>query len=374
MTLAPTSTVVSHVWLRELHRQVTAAQSTYFVQTPIGRREQFLEKGEYKKAPNHVLTRRGVIHAYCPVSDTQPEMTLLIDNLNSEAFLAANPVRQATYAHWALTHIHPFSDGNGRVARALASLYLLRAFDVPLLLFADRKDDYFSCLERADEGDYDVLVTHFERRTIDALQWLAEVLEHGAGETLDRVRGRLQALRRALAGDFIEGYDDLGMRVLNYLRKRLMDLATAELPEAMVEWWITSLSQLKLPEPYRPISKGRLRNESPADRDDLDYSGLSIGLRLTDPVDLVERITVRVGVSNQPSGAFAVCVAFEGIAPMFLRFDYLSPDLSAAAELRLDMATLRIMRDAFDRLEGAAEDAMKDQGRLPSIWTSDQIG
>src|SRR5262249_25409278 len=40
---------------------------------------------------------------------------------------ALHPVLRATQAHYRLTSIHPFRDGNGRTARLLMNLFLLRA-------------------------------------------------------------------------------------------------------------------------------------------------------------------------------------------------------------------------------------------------------
>ena len=45
-----------------------------------------------------------------------------------------HPAVQAAYAHYALTAIHPFADGNGRLARTVASVFLMRSAGVPLFL------------------------------------------------------------------------------------------------------------------------------------------------------------------------------------------------------------------------------------------------
>jgi hypothetical protein len=128
----------TEVWIRELHRQVTEGQDTYTVQTPIGAQERPLPRGQYKQSANEVRTRSGRRYLYAPVIDTQPEMARLVEILNSQEFRQSSAILQATYVHWAITHIHPFADGNGRVARAIASMFLLTGTGVPLLIFADR--------------------------------------------------------------------------------------------------------------------------------------------------------------------------------------------------------------------------------------------
>lgn len=55
------------------------------------------------------------------------------------AFASSHPVVQAAYVHHALAAVHPFAEGNGRVARALASVFLYRGVDVPLVVFSDQQ-------------------------------------------------------------------------------------------------------------------------------------------------------------------------------------------------------------------------------------------
>jgi len=160
MDAATQSLPVTEAWIRRLHEELTEPQATYVVHTPVGQQEQPLPHGEYKKHSNHVKLPDGTSHSYAPVLDTPAEMERLVAELASDAFLAADPVVQASYAHYALVAIHPFADGNGRVARALSSVYLYRAASIPLLVFVDQKNDYFASLEAADKGKPEAFV-HF---------------------------------------------------------------------------------------------------------------------------------------------------------------------------------------------------------------------
>jgi Fic family protein len=132
--------------IRTLHAQVVAGQKTYRVVTAVGFQEQPLPKGVYKILPNHVRRGDGKPHAYAPVDVTAVEMHRLVEEMRSEHFLTAHPVLQASYAHYALVAIHPFSDGNGRVARALASVFVYRARSIPFLVLADQLPPYFAAL------------------------------------------------------------------------------------------------------------------------------------------------------------------------------------------------------------------------------------
>src|SRR5260370_28160022 len=143
MKLSRARTGITEAWIRELHRELCSSQRTYRVITAVGPQEHDLPLGEYKHHPNHVRLPDGSFHAYASVDATKHEMTRLIEWLTDPTLLAAHPALQAAYAHFALVAIHPSADGNGRVARALASAYLSRAAGGALVVFADRKEAYF---------------------------------------------------------------------------------------------------------------------------------------------------------------------------------------------------------------------------------------
>ncbi len=191
---------IGEAWIRDLHRQICQAQKTYHVRTPIGDQDQELPLGEYKSHPNHVRTISGEIHSYAPVAMTPPEMTRLCGELAGETFLGAHPVLQAAYAHYALAAIHPFADGNGRVARALGSVFTARAYSVPLLILADQREEYFRCLEAADNGDYQTFLDFICERNLDALQLARESIRAAKAPPASRLFEDLRGLFRTRGG------------------------------------------------------------------------------------------------------------------------------------------------------------------------------
>jgi len=164
--------------IRQLHVVATSAQSTYDVVVELGgghvRQQQKLPKGEYKSSPNHVVQADGSIHAYAPVQETQHEMRRLLDEISTEPFAASHPAVQAAYVHHGFATVHPFADGNGRVSRLLASLYLLRAVSIPLVIYEDEKAQYLTALRAADAGDHAAFVRFVFDRAIDAMGWAAD--------------------------------------------------------------------------------------------------------------------------------------------------------------------------------------------------------
>jgi Fic family protein len=61
------------------------------------------------------------------------------------------PLRSAVLHAW-LTHVHPYVDGNGRVARAVGNLELIRAGYPPIIFKKKSRDQYIEALAESDEG------------------------------------------------------------------------------------------------------------------------------------------------------------------------------------------------------------------------------
>jgi Fic family protein len=64
-----------------------------------------------------------------------------------------HPVVVAGIAHYHFVRIHPFDDGNGRGARLLMNLVLLRRKYVPAVVRNERRRFYLEALAQADRGD-----------------------------------------------------------------------------------------------------------------------------------------------------------------------------------------------------------------------------
>jgi Fic family protein len=83
---------VAEAWIRELHTVVCESQDTYEVHTAIGKQNQPLPKGEYKRNPNHVVQRDGSIHSWAPVDLTPAEMHRFCEELRSERSVRRTPL------------------------------------------------------------------------------------------------------------------------------------------------------------------------------------------------------------------------------------------------------------------------------------------
>ncbi|MBZ5606004.1 MAG: Fic family protein [Acidobacteriia bacterium] len=72
-----------------------------------------------------------------------------------------DPIIVAAWFHHRFTQVHPYQDGNGRVARALTTLLLLRGDLLPLVIDRDLRVEYIDALEKADRSDLSPLAQIF---------------------------------------------------------------------------------------------------------------------------------------------------------------------------------------------------------------------
>ena len=118
-------------------------------------------------------------------------MQRLIAELRTPVFKQAHPILQAAYAHYALVVVHPFADLNGRAARALASTFLLQAQHIPLVVFADQRNEYLDGLSAADQGNYQAFTDFMFHCAIQAIQLIAIHLVPPIGQRARKLRETL---------------------------------------------------------------------------------------------------------------------------------------------------------------------------------------
>jgi Fic family protein len=131
--------------------------------------------GIYKPYPNEIQGNSS--HQTALPSDTPAAMEEFcnwMNQLTRKGFQTLDSIIKAAAVHAWIAHIHPFDDGNGRIARLLANMVLAREYMPPLIL--RNKNDrsrYIDALAFSDEaGDLSRLILVFCRsleRVIDEL-------------------------------------------------------------------------------------------------------------------------------------------------------------------------------------------------------------
>jgi Fic family protein len=105
--------------------------------------------GQYRRLPVRIA---GAAHEPPPAWDVPARMTDWSDWL-AEQEHGTEPVELAAIAHHRLVSIHPFLDGNGRTARLVMNLVLLRAGYPPAIIARANRAQYYRALAQADRGN-----------------------------------------------------------------------------------------------------------------------------------------------------------------------------------------------------------------------------
>lgn len=234
---------LSTSYIKELHAQLTRHQTTAAAVDSQGRRAEIpLRHGDFKIRPNNPTRPDGSQHQYCPPEQVAAEMDRLLEMHAGHGEI--EPEVEAAWLHHRFTQIHPFQDGNGRVARALATLVLLKTGWFPLVIRDQPRERtrYLDALEQADRGDLAPLVGVFaasqKRAFVEALGISEEVLRQ---TRIDQAIQATGAKLRRLESRSVDWNDakTLIAGLESVAEKRLSEVATAlaeEIREVRGTW------------------------------------------------------------------------------------------------------------------------------------------
>lgn len=153
---------VSHYDQPLTKEKLCAWQAAFF---PTGFSEgSQIEVGKYRTNEEHIVSGmfgRERIHYVAPSPErVEAEMVLFIDWFNSQENV--NSVIRSAIAHFWFISIHPFEDGNGRLARILSDMLLARAdksefrfYNISSQINKEKKH-YYDILEKAQHSDGDI--------------------------------------------------------------------------------------------------------------------------------------------------------------------------------------------------------------------------
>ena len=244
--LAVAHVVPDEAAIRELHRRVLWHQS------PL------LTPGEYRRGENRVVDTDGTLVFRTPPSGDVPGLMRDFAAWLGKAGDRHSPPAVAALAHLEFVAIHPFNDGNGRTARAVARLILVRhGYALNGLVSLDAQLDldrsaYFAAIRQAIGRDY--------RPSYDATPfalYFVRSITRSADHVLARLRGLgevMVEIRRAISAGtippaMIDGlafaWVNRHVRAGDYIRLtgRSPQAATRDLAAAVEGGWLRATGE-----------------------------------------------------------------------------------------------------------------------------------
>lgn len=175
---------LTEVFIREINKIILKEPFYKEAITPDGQPTRRLIKiGEYKSFPNSVRLQNGEIFHYPSPQQTPALMSdLLAWYHNTSKNSTPHPVEVAAELHYRFVYIHPFDDGNGRIARLLMNYHLLKNGYPPVIIKSADKKNYLFALHEADIGNLEALKTY----VAEQLLWSYEIsIKAAEGEGID---------------------------------------------------------------------------------------------------------------------------------------------------------------------------------------------
>lgn len=203
---------LSHAFIRNLHRVLLKESYEMPAEAPDGRRTmRRIAVGEYKTMPNNVRTRTGEIHYFTAPEQVHPMMSDLIDWYSAKEAEGEHPIIVAATFHYRFVQIHPFDDGNGRMARLLMNLILMKHGYTIAMVQRDGRDRYIAEIEDAQTTDS---MTGF-------IAFIAECCRYS-----------LDLHLRAARGESIEDPEDIDREIALFKRSMVVASDDGDLVEA----------------------------------------------------------------------------------------------------------------------------------------------
>ena len=193
-------TGLTEVFIRNLHRVLLKEPYETEAMTPDGRRTMRpIVLGDYKATPNNVKTSTGEMYYFTPPEQVKPAMTDLLDRCRAQEAAGEHPIIIAAAFHYRFVRIHPFDDGNGRMARLLMNLILIKHGYTVAIVDRSERAAYLTSLEQAD-------------RTEDLAQFIAYIASCCTYS--------LSLYLRAARGESVENPEDLDAEIERFKRSQ----------------------------------------------------------------------------------------------------------------------------------------------------------
>ena len=181
LDLVKDETALTEKFIRELHTLILKEPGWKEAATPDGtptRRK--IEIGKYKTQPNHVITATGETFYFATPEETPAKVQELIEWFRFERVKPdKNPIELAALFHYRFIRIHPFDDGNGRVARILMNFILMQSGYPPVIIRTEDRAEYYRVLRLADSDQLEPFIGYIAENLMDSLKIMLVAAKKG---------------------------------------------------------------------------------------------------------------------------------------------------------------------------------------------------
>lgn len=211
-----------------------------------------INTAQYRHDEMRVVSNRGyheIVHYIAPPAET-------VEHQMEELLTYINHSQEVPYIKSAITHlwfiaIHPYDDGNGRIARAITNYVISRELGLNHQYFSisktisEHKKDYYTILERSNNLIYN--------RNFDFTEWVewhTEIINNAIEYAISKIE---KSVQKTKFWDRARMYaiNERQIKVLN----KVLDIGTADFEGGLSTKKYASIAKTSIPTAKRDISK-----------------------------------------------------------------------------------------------------------------------
>ncbi len=193
--------LITESLIKEFHKMILVE--------PYSSADAEVNPGEWKKFPNYLLSVTGERVDFAPPTDVAEMMNSLINWLNNQIAppkrkkhkYDLHPLLISASFHQQFIDIHPFGDGNGRMARILTNLILMLCNYVPIIVQSEDREAYYQALNSSSATNPQEISIFFGKQLIKSLKMTLEVAKGNGLESQKEIDNSLKNLNDEINKD-----------------------------------------------------------------------------------------------------------------------------------------------------------------------------
>lgn len=214
---------LTETFIRQMHRTMLREDYTVWRKLPGGEQASYVvHAGQYKTRPNSVITATGERFEYASPEETPALMADLVQWYNTEEQQGKmTPIELAAVFHYRYIRIHPFEDGNGRIARLLVNYILIRHNYPMIVIQSKKKSAYLQALSMADKNS-GVVPSNGAHASLEEIRPFAEYMEKVMASELSQNVAFIREKSENVwwyNGEFVTLKNDNTLKLLSLLNK-----------------------------------------------------------------------------------------------------------------------------------------------------------